>query len=172
MNMTAVPGPAGGPVQVGGNMMMMNSGSPAQQLGQNQAQLENVKTQLNTYIYEYLLKIGMYDIARQLHQQQDKFKLRLAAKPSPGQRKNGEVNGVDGNAMDMDLKMDIPDDIPRPECPESDPHGHGFLFEWFGIFSDMLIAARPQNKGNMTAAAQYLSYTQVRSSDDMSFDPY
>ena len=159
MNMAAVnPGAAGGPV--GGNMMMMNSGSPANQMNISSAQAEQLKLQLNTYIYEYLLKIGMYDVARQLNQQSDKFKIRLGPKPSPGQRKNGEVNGLDGDAMDMDMDK-IPDDIPRPECPQSDPHGFGFLFEWFGIFSDILQAARPQNKGNMGAAAQYLNYTQV-----------
>ncbi len=159
MNMAAVnPAAAGGPV--GGNMMMMNSGSPATPMNISAAQAEQLKLQLNTYIYEYLLKIGMYDVARQLHQQPDKFKLRLGTKPSPSQRKNGEVNGIDSDAMDMDLDK-IPDDIPRPECPQSDPHGYGFLFEWFGIFSDLLVAARPQNKGTMSSAAQYLNYTQV-----------
>ena len=105
--------------------------------------------------------MGMYDVARQIHQQQDKFKLRLVTEPSPGQRKNGEVNGIDSDAMDMDMKNDIPIDLPRPDCPPSDPDGHGFLFEWFGIFSDLLMAARPQKQGNMGAAAQYLNYTQV-----------
>jgi hypothetical protein len=160
MNMAAVnQAAAGGPV--GGGMMMMNNGSsPAMQMS-SQVQVDHLKTQLNTYIYEYLLKTGMFDVARQLHQQQDRFKLKLSTKPSPGQRKNGEVNSLD-DGMDMDMKNDIPDDLPRPDCPQSQPGGQGFLFEWFGIFSDLLVAARPSNKGNPGAAAQYLNYTQVR----------
>lgn len=164
MNVASVnPAAAGGPV---GGMVMMNNGSPATQVNNPGQAMENMKIQINTYIYEYLLKIGMYDIARQLHQQQDKFKLRLATKPSPGQRKNGEVNGIDSDAMDMDFKNDIPDDIPRPECPESDPRGLGFLYEWFGIFSDLWLTARTQNKGaNAGALSQYLNLTQVSSHD-------
>jgi hypothetical protein len=160
MNMTAVnPALGGGPV---GGMMMNNNntGSPAMQMNQSQeAHLENLKVSLNTYIYEYLLRIGLFDAARQLHQSQDKFKMRTITKPSPNSRKNGEVNGLD-DSMDID----IPDDLPRPACPGSDPNGQGFLFEWFGIFTDLLAAARPQKQGaHLGPAAQYLNYTQASS---------
>ena len=163
MNMAGMnPAAAGGPV--GGNMMMMNNGSPAMPQGIEPSP-EFTKETLNTYIYEYLVKSGLSDVARTLLQKQDLFKIRTD-KGSPNIRKNGEVNGVDPDAMDMDLKMDFPDDLPRPQVP---PIGgpNGFLFEWFSTFSDLYQAhsKRPKMQGGagMNQAAQYLMHTQVGS---------
>ena len=147
------PAAAGGPVG-GGNMMMMGDGSPAMP---SNGGSEQTRVLLNTYIYEYFLKIGMHDVARMLSSQPDKFKIQAAQKPSPGQRK-GEVNGVDSDPMDID-KMDLPDDLPRPQLPSNSAQGAAFLVEWFGIFWDIFHASR---KGGAGPAQQYLMHAQVR----------
>ncbi|KAI1628983.1 hypothetical protein EDD37DRAFT_30971 [Exophiala viscosa] len=161
MNPAAV---AGGPV---GGGMMMNNGSPAMQVNTTTSP-EQLKAQLNTYIYEYLLKLGHYDIARSLLRE-EKFDVRTKppVKQSPGRRKDAEVNGVDADAMDTDLKDDIPDDIPRPvHASDSSTPGFGFLFEWFSIFSDLFTAHQRSSKmqggqgANMGPAAQYLMQHQ------------
>jgi len=152
MSMAGVnPAAAGGPV--GGGMMMMPDGSPAQSAMPS----DQTRAMLNTYIYEYFLKIGMHDVARTLSQQPEKFKIQVATKQSPGRRKDGEANGVEGDAMDVDSKMDIPDDLPRPAFSSSSPQGTGFLLEWFGIFFDIYHASR---KGSAGPAQQYLMHAQ------------
>jgi hypothetical protein len=159
MNMAGVnPAGAGGPV--GGNMMMMNNGSPAMQQNMDSPS-EYMKQQLNTYIYEYLVKVGLADVARTLIlDHNDKFKIRVKPpKTSPNNRKNGEVNGVDSDGMDMDMKDNIPDDMPRPDIPEPGT-ANGFLLEWFSIFSDLYMAHA--HRGKMQGpAAQFLIHTQV-----------
>lgn len=168
MNMTQMnaAGVGGGPV--GGGMVMMNSGSPAMpgNNGSNSGMPpEHVKSQLNTYIYEYFLKLGHYDIARSiLNDKNLTIHTRPPVKQSPGRRKDGEVNGVDADAMDTDLKDDIPDDLPRPgHLGETSTPGVGFLFEWFSIFSDLFSAHRGGKGpgGSMGPAAQYLMQHQV-----------
>lgn len=156
MSMAGVnPAAAGGPV--GGNsMMMMSDGSPA--IPGNGSSAEQTKMLLNTYIYEYFLKMGMHDVARSLSKQPDKFAINVAQKQSPGQRKGG-MDGNDADHMDIDSKMDIPDDLPRPSCPNSSPQGTAFLVEWFGIFMDIFQAA--SRKGNAGPAQQYLMHAQV-----------
>ncbi len=150
----------GGPV--GGGMIMMNNGSPATQASLGRGS-EDIKSSLNTYIYEYFLKLGYYDIARSLLRE-EKLQLRTVPKASPSRRKDVEVNGVDGDAMDTDIKDDIPDDIPRPQHFEASA-GAGFLFEWFSIFSDLFTAHRSGKmqggQGGMGTAAQYLMQHQV-----------
>jgi hypothetical protein len=147
--------------------MMMNNGSPA--MGLNTTSPEQMKAQLNTYIYEYLLKTGHFEIARTLLRE-EKFEIRTRppVKQSPGRRKDAEVNGVDGDAMDTDVKDDIPDDLPRPmHLGDTNTPGIGFLYEWFSIFSDLFAAHQRSSKqqgaqgGNMGPAAQYLMQHQV-----------
>lgn len=155
MNPSAVGGPVGG-------MMMMNNGSPANPTNMNN--VDGIKTNLNTYIYEYMLKTGCFEVARALHKD-EKFEIRTLTKQSPNRRRDGEVNGESGDAMDLDLKDDIPDDLPRPQTMDSGP-GNGFLFEWFSIFSDLFQAHRNQSKmgnGQMAnnPATQYLIHHQV-----------
>ncbi|EXJ70304.1 uncharacterized protein A1O5_06372 [Cladophialophora psammophila CBS 110553] len=163
MNMTGMNPAAmapGGPV--GGGMIMMNNGSPATQVNMSSSP-EQLKAQLNTYIYEYFLKLGHYDLARSLLRE-EKFEVRTKppVKQSPGRRKDVEVNGVDGDAMDTDVKDDIPEDLPRPmHVTDANTPGIGFLFEWFSIFSDLFTAHRSSKMqggqgGNMGPAAQYL----------------
>lgn len=139
--------------------MMINNGSPAVSAGNNTQ--DNLRLSLNTYIYEYLLKHGHYDIARTMAND-GRFEMKTGPKQSPGRRKDVEING-DGD-MDMDGKDDIPDDIPRPATWESG-QGNGFLFEWYSIFQDLFLAHRmngnKMNGANMNPAAQYLLQHQV-----------
>ncbi|KAK5950554.1 hypothetical protein OHC33_008497 [Knufia fluminis] len=144
---------AGGPV--GGGMMMMNNGSPAVNAGMNSS--DPMRMSLNTYIYDYLLKNGHFEIARSITRD-DKFEFQQGPKTSPGRRKDGEINGDGGDGMDMDQKDDVPDELPRPRGWEGS-QGNGFLFEWFSIFSDLFAAHRGGGKQNGSvnpAAAQYL----------------
>ncbi|RMZ81135.1 hypothetical protein DV738_g2456, partial [Chaetothyriales sp. CBS 135597] len=117
---------------------------------------ENIKELLNTYVYEYLVKSGLSDVAKTLLQKQDVFKIRTE-KGSPHNRKNGEANGVDTDGMDMDMKTEFPDDLPRPQTgPISGPNG--FLFEWFSTFNDLYQMSKSRVK--MGPVAQYLAHAQ------------
>lgn len=146
---------AGGPVG-GGMMAMNNGGSPAVQSNSERSP-EYIKVMLNTYVYEYFLKLGCYDLARALLKD-DKFEFKSSSK------KDDEMNGLDGDSMDTGGKSDIPDDLPRPAGSNADPsmQGNGFLYEWFSVFSDLFAAHRNNNKsGNPTPAMQYLFQHQV-----------
>jgi hypothetical protein len=141
---------AGGPV--GGGMVMMNNGGVG--TPSSSASQDGVKTNLNTYIYEYFLKLGHYDLARALHKN-DKFDFHTNnVKQSPGRKAD-----MNGDAMDMDENENIPDDLPRPRL-ESVSGGSGFLFDWFCLFSDMFSAQR-QKASDPSMARQYINQTQV-----------
>ncbi|RMZ88164.1 hypothetical protein DV736_g4607, partial [Chaetothyriales sp. CBS 134916] len=161
MNMAGVnPGVAGGPV--GGSLVMMNNGSPA--MAQHmESSPEHIKELLNTYVYEYLVKSGLSDVARILAQKQDIFKMRIE-KGSPNNRKGGEANGVDTDGMDMDMKNEFPDDLPRPHIDRAITGPNGFLFEWFSTFHDLYrgsqLRAKMGGAVGPGAVAQYLSLTQ------------
>ncbi|KAI9643958.1 hypothetical protein NHQ30_007309 [Ciborinia camelliae] len=134
----------GGPV--GGGMPMNNgvAGGSARHSTSN----DNNRSQLNTYIYEYFLKSGMYDCARTLlnHEQIN------VVKDSPGR---GDAEDGDDSKDDIDSKR--PNDLPRPnlpkECPES-----CFLYEWFCLFWDMFNAQR--GKGEARNVLSYVAFTQ------------
>ena len=120
---------------------------------------DGLKVQLNTYIYDYLLKQGFHDSARALIRE-DKIQLNTApnTKQSPGR----QVNGID-DSMDTDSKDDAryPDDLPRPKVPDSLP-GSSFLFDWYCLFSEMFLAQRQKGKpGQMSITRQYLQHTEV-----------
>jgi hypothetical protein len=165
MNMAGMNPVQGGPV--GGAMMMMNNGAPA--TPSNSESLDDMKRRLNTYIYDYFLNFGYHNHARSLVED-TKFdiSLRQAMKSSPGgRRKDGEINGVDENAMDTDTKEEglvIPDDLPRPQVPNECP-GSAFLFDWFCLFHDIFRAsaqrAKRPGQRDGTPAQTYLDQTQV-----------
>jgi hypothetical protein len=164
MNMAGMNPVQGGPV--GGAMMMMNNGAPA--TPSNSESIDEMKRRLNTYIYDYFLNFGYYGHARALVQD-DKFDISLkqTMKSSPGgRRKDGEINGVDENAMDTDSKDDlvIPDDLPRPQVPNECP-GSAFLLDWFSLFNDIFRASAQRGKRtgqrDGAPAQTYLEQTQV-----------
>ncbi|KAF4629675.1 hypothetical protein G7Y89_g8470 [Cudoniella acicularis] len=148
----------GGPV--GGGMPMMNNG-PAGGARQPMPVNDNQRSQLNTYIYEYFLRNGMYDCARSLLNSDQPMNV---LKESPGRRRddngsNGTDEGGDGDSKD-DIDSKRPDDLPLPnlpkECPES-----CFLYEWWCLFWDMFNAQR--GKGEGRAVMQYVNHTQAQS---------
>lgn len=163
MNQMNVPGMNPGVGGPGNGVPMINNGAapPRSDAAVNQipdAMINN----LNTYIYDYFLKRGYHDCARALVQDES-IKLNTdSAKSSPNQRRDGEMNGVDADAMMTDGKdgerIKIPDDLPRPsvssECPQS-----SFLLDWFSLFWDFFWAQR--KRGNSNDVRQYLSHTQV-----------
>jgi hypothetical protein len=141
----------GGPV--GGGMPMMNNGAAGVR---PQMPANDNRSQLNTYIYEYFLRNGMFDCARSLLNSDQPMNV---IKDSPGRRR--DENGGDEGA-DVDSKDDIdskrPADLPEPnlpkECPES-----CFLYEWWCLFWDMFNAQR--GKGDGRNVLQYVTHTQV-----------
>lgn len=150
------PGP-GGPV---GGVPMINNGSAAPR-NEPQSQ-EALITQLNTCIYDYFLKRGHHDCARALLQDESiKLNTDPNAKTSPGNRRDGDVNGVESDATMTDSKdgdkMKIPDDLPRPNVPNDSQQS--FLFDWFSLFWDIFWAQR--KKGLTNEARQYVQHTQV-----------
>jgi hypothetical protein len=141
----------GGPV--GGGMPMINNGAPGVR---PPMPVNDNRSQLNTYIYEYFLRNGMYDCARSLLNSDQPMNV---IKDSPGRRRddNGGDEGTDGDSKD-DIDSKRPADLPDPnlpkECPES-----CFLYEWWCLFWDMFNAQR--GKGEGRNVLQYVTHTQV-----------
>ncbi|KAJ2971922.1 hypothetical protein NQ176_g7452 [Zarea fungicola] len=148
--------PMGGPVG-SAPMPMMNNGAvnPQAGAGVRQQQLnDSQRVVLNTYIYEYFLRYGMYDCARAL---------LVSEQPLNVKDKNGNaVNGAGDDAMDTDSKDDLdsktPEDLPAPKLPmpASDT---SFLYEWFCLFWDIYNAQRGKSSAN-GAVGQYVLHTQ------------
>lgn len=157
-NMNAMAGPVGAPMP-----MAMNNGAmpaaqqmPQQQQPQQQPQQPS-RTMLNTYIYDYLLKEGMYDVARAMLSSEHHS--NVMTKDNRPRGANGLGNGVGDDAMDTDSKDDMdkrPDDLPAANVPPSDSC---FLYEWFALFWDVLHAHR--KPGGNTQVNQYIHHTQV-----------
>ncbi|KAI9817241.1 MAG: hypothetical protein M1827_001354 [Pycnora praestabilis] len=149
----------GGPV-VGMPMMNNGIGGP-----RGNGDLNDSKSQLNTYIYDYLLKNELWDCARALLQSEVSLNTNQPTKTSPGHRRDGDMNGIDDNGLDTDSKDDIhskrPDDLPSPKVPSDCPEG-SFLYDWWCLFWDIFGAQRkkPTKLGEGGAAIQYVQYTQ------------
>ncbi len=156
--------PMGGPVGGGAPMPMMNNGPGMAQPGsaaaarQQQQLNDNQRGVLNTYIYEYFIRYGMYDCARSLLSSDQQVNVS-----KDGAKSGNAVNGVGDDAMDTDSKDDIdsklPEDLPPPKLPmpASDT---SFLYEWFCLFWDIYNAQRA--KGGNGTVNQYVAHTQVR----------
>jgi hypothetical protein len=146
----------GGPV--GGGMPMMNGppGGIRPPMPINDSQ----RSQLNTYIYEYFIRHGMYDCARSLLASDPSMKV---IKESPGSRRRDDnTNGAGDEGGDGDSKDDVdskrPDDLPLPDVPRECPESC-FLYEWWCLFWDMFNAQR--GKGDAANIMRYVSHTQV-----------
>ncbi len=160
-NMGAMGGPVGAP------MSMMNNGAvppPGGPRPQPPPANQDIRVLLNTYIYEYFLRYGMYDCARAILNSDQQVKVQ---KDGPGGRRdeNGNIvgNGLGDDAMDTDSKDDIdskrPDDLPAPLVPMLSTDSC-FLYEWFGLFWEMFNAQK--GKGANAHVNQYVVHTQVR----------
>lgn len=129
-----------------GGMPMMNNGAPGRPaLGPE----GDKRTLLNTYIYDYFIRMEMFDCARALCQADTTIKMIKS-------EHSGE-NAEDQSMKEEDNKRpaDLPRvDLPR-ECPES-----CFLLEWWGLFWDMFNASRSKT-GTASNIVQYVKHTQV-----------
>lgn len=147
-----------------GGVPMINNGSTASRNDGTMNNPDVMINNLNTYIYDYFLKRGYHDCARALLQDESiKLNTDNNPKTSPGNRRDGDVNGMDPDAMMTDgkdgEKIKIPDDLPRPNLPSES--ASSFLLDWFSLFWDFFWAQR--NKGNRNDVRQYLHHTQVQS---------
>ncbi|KKK19836.1 cAMP-dependent protein [Aspergillus rambellii] len=160
MNVAGMNPGAGGPV---GGVPMINNGSTAPRNDGTMTNIQDVMiNNLNTYIYDYFLKRGYHDCARALVKDESiKLNTEPPIKTSPGHRRDGEVNGIEGDAMMTDgkdgEKLKIPDDLPRPNLG-SEGQQSSFLLDWFSLFWDFFWAQR--KKGNSNDVRQYLQHTQ------------
>lgn len=158
-NMTSM-GAMGGPV--GAPMPMMNNGGgmphPA---GPRQPSLnDSQRTLLNTYIYEYFIRYGMYDCARGILTSDPEINVKREDRRDENGNPLG--NGLGDDAMDTDSKDHVekkPEDLPAPNVPPS-MAGSCFLYEWFCLFWDMFNSQK--GKGSTVTINQYVSHTQVR----------
>ncbi|KAI1438442.1 hypothetical protein GGR50DRAFT_431619 [Xylaria sp. CBS 124048] len=151
---------AGGPVGAGPMAMMGNNTMTA--TGQVQRPPENNRANLNTYIYDYFLREGMYDCARAMLNSEQ----ALNVHKTPRRDENGNAIGTSlgDDPMDTDSKDDVdtkrPSDLPAPNVPNGSDSC--FLYEWFCLFWDMLSAQR--NKGGVSPhVSQYVAHTQQQS---------
>lgn len=157
-------GPMSGPVGAPMPMMGAGAGVPPQG-GARQLQADDGgRTLLNTYIYEYFLRYGMFECARAILNNDPQVKVQKDGAGGRRRDDNGNLlgNGVDGDPMDTDSKDDAepkrPDDLPAPQVPTPLPDSC-FLYEWFSLFWDMLSAQK--GKGSNTQVNQYVNITQV-----------
>ena len=153
--MNAVGGPVGG-------MPMMNNGVIG--ASRNNNQHDSAKLQLNTYIYDYLIKNELYDCARAFVNSDVPIS-HVKASPNRRRDADGNLNGVEDNSIDTDHKDDIdskrPDDLPIPKVPANLPQ-NSFLQDWWCLFWDMYAAQRNKAKpGEGGPALQYVQHTQV-----------
>ncbi|KAI8667481.1 LisH domain-containing protein [Fusarium sp. Ph1] len=164
--------PMGGPVG-GAPMPMMNNGvmnpqaaaaAAAAAASRQQQANDNQRSILNTYIYEYFIRMGMFDCARSLLSSDQQVNV-LKDGANRRRDENGNlINGVGDDPMDTDSKDDIdaklPDDLPPPKLPmpASDT---SFLYEWFSVFWDIYYAQRA--KSNNNTINQYVAHTQQQS---------
>jgi hypothetical protein len=108
------------------------------------------REQLNTYIYDYLLRNQHWGVARAMLADPDHIKVATAASPKPSP--SNRMNGVDS--------MDTGDDLPAPQIPQNQVVESSFLLDWWVQFWDIFQATK--NRGNPAAkGAQYINHTRV-----------
>lgn len=138
-----------------GSAQVMNQDAIRQQTD------EDTKIRLNTYIYDYLLKMEKFDLARSFHKT---CQIKVKQSNSPGR---GAINGVD-DAMDADTKdalMKKPADLPIPEVPFYSEKGNCFLYDWWCQFWDV-YGARTNRQRVTPVTMEYLNHNLVRNFSD------
>jgi len=150
-------------MNVPGNMAVMNAAGgavgPAPVMNQavGRAHFEpDEQKRLNTYIYDYLLKLEKFDLARTFQQQ---CQIAIKQSTSPGRGVNG-VDDMDTDSKDAVLKR--PADLPIPELPGLSDNTTCFLYEWWCQFWDVYGARSKMSpaKANMVTV-EYLQYNYV-----------
>src|ERR1700760_3269844 len=92
--------------------------------------------QLHTYIYDHLLKLKHYDLARNFLSKCE------IMKKEPGK---DQSNGANASKNGLDTK---PSDLPEAGVPDH-PGDNSFLQEWWATFWDFYAAARRRNSTPM-----------------------
>ena len=140
-------------------LMMNNGGALPQGTPRPMQPNDNNRTQLNTFIYEYFVRHGMFDCARAILACDMPPKVQLL-KDGSGGRRDENGNLVAGNAGDDAMDTDSKDDV-DPKRPEDipPPMDNCFLYEWFCIFWDMANAQK--GKGSNSQINQYVQHSQV-----------
>lgn len=162
MNTTGMPGVRAPPAQ-----MNVNNGPQRRPQGGR----PTGEIALDTYIYDYFLKMQMYDCAQALLNARNDLNIRPAEADSPNRRPakhdldgnavNGGDTNMDGssNTKKEEGEEDLRKTFPRPQIPHED-----FLLDWFLLFWDVYTASNSNGKGNATPiASAYVQATQVRS---------
>jgi hypothetical protein len=151
----------GGPV--GSGLPMVNGSEPGRKIRPRMPTNDNQRQQLNTYIYEYFIRNGMFDCARSLLKSEQPLKV-IKESPGRGQDNNGNGmgndtgdEGADGDSKD-DLESKRPHDLPAPDVPRECPDS-SFLYEWWCLLWDMFNAQR--GKGDGRNDLRYVNHTQV-----------
>ncbi|KAG6147158.1 hypothetical protein E4U28_007550 [Claviceps purpurea] len=158
-NMNAGMNAMGGSVS-GAPMPMMNNGVMNPQMAAaaaaaRQQHLDSQRGILNTYIYEYFIRYGMFDCARSLLSSDQQINVSKDGTKA-GNGTNGE-GSMDNDSKD-DLEAKLPDDLPAPKLPTTAVSDTSFLYEWFCLFWDIYNAQRA--KGGNGAVNQYVAHTQ------------
>ncbi|KAK3954440.1 hypothetical protein QBC32DRAFT_207803 [Pseudoneurospora amorphoporcata] len=169
--MNAMGGPVGG-----APMPMMNNGAmpvrpqqppqPQPQQQQQQPQqmqfgagaIDGGRSLLETYIYDYFIRQGMYDCARTILQNNPQIKTDKSG--SPGQN----LSGLGDDPMDTDSKDNLdqkrPDDLPPAAIPNSSTSNNSFLLDWFSLFWDMFNSQKSKGPNLVN---QYVQHNQNQS---------
>ncbi|KAG5961712.1 hypothetical protein E4U57_006039 [Claviceps arundinis] len=158
-NMNASINAMGGSIS-GAPMPMMNNGVMNPQMAAaaaaaRQQHLDSQRGILNTYIYEYFIRYGMFDCARSLLSSDQQINVSKDGTKA-GNGANGE-GSMDNESKD-DLEAKLPDDLPAPKLPTTAVSDTSFLYEWFCLFWDIYNAQRV--KGGNGAVNQYVAHTQ------------
>jgi len=155
-NINPMGGPVGGaPVPMMHNGAMNPQAAPGAPGPRSQQVNDSQRGVLNTYIYEYFIRYGMFDCARSLLSSDQQVNVLKDGKGS------NSMNGAGDEHMDTDSKDDIdskiPDDLPQPKLPMP-ASDSSFLYEWFCLFWDIYNAQRAKS-GNPNVN-QYVTHTQ------------
>ena len=146
-------------INPGGPMAMTNGANGAAPRNAGEPE-PDMKTKLNTHIYDYLLKNEQWDVARALL----KSSMALTTTKSGAPRR---PNGMDDSSMEDskdDLDSKKPADLPLPDQVGSSANDNSFLLDWFSVFWDIFLAPRnrAQGKPSNPFAMQFMEQTRVR----------
>ncbi|KAG6029077.1 hypothetical protein E4U40_000685 [Claviceps sp. LM458 group G5] len=154
-NMNAMGGSISGAPMPMMNNGVMNPQMAAAAAAARQQHLDSQRGILNTYIYEYFIRYGMFDCARSLLSSDQQINVSKDGTKA-GNGANGE-GSMDNDSKD-DLEAKLPDDLPAPKLPTTAVSDTSFLYEWFCLFWDIYNAQRV--KGGNGAVNQYVAHTQ------------
>lgn len=142
-------GPVGGPTPQQQQQQQMNAGTPSSGGGGGDGTGMNAIKRLNTAIYDYLLRNGLYDIARAFVNKVD-VETESEVKKSPSSRQGGsssqsQVNGssaLEDGMMEIDELKNKPNDLPTPVQLGDGP----FLQDWWCQFWEIHQGYRGKGK--------------------------